>query len=88
MFNFISKAIYGESVMYTFDVVDTNNNNLGKAIIIIGNGRHDAGLVFKEEIRLFDVYDIIEDFRRLLDLDLIRIDEPHERIILAEISYR
>lgn len=88
MFDFFSKDVYGKVAIYTFNVLNTNRDNLGKAVIIVGDERHDAGLIFKEEVNLMDVYDIIEDFRQLLDWDLIKIDEPHERIILAEITYR
>ena len=88
MFEFKDKDVYGNVAVYTFNVLDKNHNNLGKAVIVVGDGRHDAGLVFKERIKTIDVYEIIEDFRGLLDSDLIKIDEPHERIILAEICYR
>lgn len=88
MFEFFSKDIYGGVAVYTFEVLNMNHESLGKAIIIIGNGRHDAGLVFKKELNASDVYETIEDFRQLLDWDLIKIDEPHDRIILAEITYK
>ena len=88
MFELNDKNVYGNVAIYTFNVLDKNINNLGKAVIIVGEGRHDAGLVFEEGIKATDVYEIIEDFRELLDSDLIKIDEPHERIILAEIYYK
>lgn len=88
MFEFKDKNIYGNVATYTFNVLDENHNNLGKAVIIVGDGRHDAGLVFEKGINTIDVYEIIENFRELLDSDLIKIDEPHEKIILAEIYYR
>jgi hypothetical protein len=88
VFEFLIKETYGEVATYFFTVFNTNREELGKAVIVVGGGRHDAGLVFKKDIRVADVYDTIEDFRQLLEWDLIKIDEPHEKIILAEISYK
>ena len=88
MFEFKDKNIYGNVAIYTFNVLNENHNNLGKAVIVVGDGRHDAGLVFEKRIKTIDVYEIIENFRELLDSDLIKIDEPHEKIILAEIYYK
>ena len=88
MFRFKDKNIYGNVVMYTFDVINKEEDILGEAGIVVGQGRHDAALILKAELDLNDAYQIIEDFRELLDYDLIKIDEPHERIILSEIIYR
>ena len=88
MFRFKDKKIYGNVVMYTFDVINKEEDILGEAEIVVGQGRHDAALILKAELDLNDAYQIIEDFRELLDYDLIKIDEPHERIILSEIIYR
>ena len=88
MFRFKDKNRYGNVVMYTFDVINRNSDILGQAGIVVGDGRHDAALILKAELDLNEAYGIIEDFRELLDYDLIRIDEPHQRIILSEIIYR
>ena len=88
MFRFKDKNIYGGVALYTFDVINKEEEILGEAGIVVGDGRHDAALILKAELKLTEAYTIIEDFRELLDHDLIKIDEPHERIILSEIVYR
>ena len=89
MFKFIDKAgITGECFMYYFDVLAPDQSKVGTAIIMVGSGRHDASLIFDEDITVEYAIPYIEDFRGLLDSDLIKIDEPHERIILAEICYK
>ncbi len=88
MFRFKDKNVYGNIALYSFDVINKDEDILGEAGIVVGDGRHDAALILKAELELTEAYGIIEDFRELLDYDLIRIDEPHERIILSEIVYR
>ena len=88
MFRFKDKKTFGGIALYTFDVINKDDEILGQAGIVVGSGRHDAALILKAELELNEAYTIIEDFRELLDYDLIRLDEPHERIILSEIIYR
>ena len=88
MYKFIDKDFYGEFVTYVFEILDPTNDVIGKIMIIVGGGRHDAGIVFnRNKIGPPDSCKYIEDFRQLLDYDLIQIDEPHERIIISEIVY-
>ena len=89
MFKFINKVdVIEECFMYYFDVLEPDYFKIGTAIIMVGSGRHDASLIFDEDITIIDAIPYIENFRELLDSDLIKIDEPHERIVLAEICYK
>ena len=88
MFRFIDKDIYGEIVHYTFDILNPDYDIVGKVIIVVGLGQHHAGVVFdNSQIGPEDSYEYLEDLRELLDADLIQIDEPHDRIYIAEIVY-
>ena len=89
MFKFVNKVdVTEECFMYYFDVLTLEHFKVGTAIIMVGSGRHDASLIFDKGVTIEDAIPYIEDFRGLLDSDLIKIDEPHERIILAEICYK
>lgn len=88
MFKFIDKDIYGEMVHYHFDILNPDYDIVGKVIIVVGRGQHHAGVVFdNSQIGPEDSYEYLETLRELLDYDLIQIDEPHNRIIIAEIVY-
>lgn len=88
MFEFLSKNIYGKLSFYTFNILNPDYEKVGTVGIAIGDGRHDAGIVFEKGVLVFDAYQYIEDLRELLDYDLIQLDEPHERIIISEIIYK
>ena len=89
MFRFIDKDIFDSAAIYTFDVLDPTYTVVGKMIITVGSGRHDASLVFNRDKISGPLlaYEYIETARELLDADLILIEEEHNRIILAEIVY-
>lgn len=89
MFEFIEKVdVAGKCFMYYFDVLTPEYLKIGTAIIEVGSGRHNASLIFDKGVTVEDAIPYIEDFRELLNSDLIKIDEKHERIILAEICYK
>lgn len=89
MFRFIDKDIFDSAAIYTFDVLDPTYTVVGKMIITVGSGRHDAALIFnRDKIGIMDAYGYINDLEELLYMDLIDvIEEEHEQIILAEIVY-
>ena len=89
MFRFIERERFEGTVIYTFDVLDKTYDIVGKMIITIGSGRHDAALVFNRDKINGPIlaYEYIETARELLDADLILIEEEHSRIILSEIVY-
>lgn len=89
MFRFIDKDIYDGAAIYTFDVLDPEYDVVGKMLITIGSGRHDAALIFnRDKIGIVDAYPYINDLGELLYMDLIDIiEEEHEPIIIVEIAY-
>lgn len=88
MFKLIDKELYSGIVSYTYEIYDSDYDVIGKVMILVGLGRHDAGMVFNNrKVGPIDAYKYIESFRELLDNDYIDIDEPHDKIILAEIAY-
>jgi hypothetical protein len=87
MFEFQTKMVEEGKNFYMFNILDEDYEKVGSVGILIGDGRHDATIVFNEGFPTLDAYQYIEDLRGLLDRDLIELDEPHERIIIAEILY-
>lgn len=88
MFRFIDKDVYGADTIYTYEILTSEYDVIGKVMILISSTRHDAGVVFnRNKVGPTDVYEYLEDLRELLDADLIQIDEPHNRIIISEITY-
>ena len=89
MFKLIEREVYGGAAIYTFDVLDKTYDTIGKMVITIGSGRHDAALVFnRDKIGIVEAYPYINDLRELLYMNLIDcIEEEHDSIILAEIVY-
>ena len=88
MFRFIDKDIYGSDTIYTYEILTPEYDVIGKVMILISPTRHDAGIVFnRNKVGPADVYEYLEDLRELLDADLIQIDEPHNKIIISEITY-
>ena len=88
MFKLIDKELYKGIAAYTYEIYDSDHDVIGKIMILVGLGRHDAGIVFNNrKIGPVDACKYIEAFRELLDNDFIDIDEPHDKIIISEIVY-
>lgn len=89
MFYFLGKDRFDDVITYTFDILNPDKDAVGKIVIVIGEGRPFAGVVFdKTQVAPENSYEYLEALQELLDYDLLDcIDESHNKIFIAEIVY-